>query len=701
VPLSLAEVLVELVVLFAITFPTGATVLRLAERFFGRSLQISLLERLLVSFYVVGGLLFLIASIPVPWYGLPAICLLLLTGGAGYAILAIRDRGVGLRSVARWTFHPVGIALVLGTLALLFVEASATWNLPLSNSYDGSMISLWSNLTIANHTLPWTLAPYANWGVTYPLSTTVWMTVPALLFGWPISQVPLLLSPLFLSLTIPAAYCLGTRMASPARSEARDLGLLFAAFFGLVASWPRLFVGGSYDFAFAMPLLLVMFGWARPFVEGAMRPWKEVVGFGLLVGVLAALNVAAAQFFVLVLIGFVVVFRSSSAGSLGSWFGRMAVIAGTGLLFLVRSVLGLVVWFSYPGHVLQETGSAPYVPPPIGYALSQRLVMGEIDPFVRWKAKLTPFPFLALELQVLLVVGLVVLVLCLVVRNDRIRSMIPIRATQTIGLGMLVALLFTSFLLVPLVPGSPISSIEWASSLDEVSVILFTFFGLVALLPLAVTVKWFDLRRQVAGPVPTEFAPSSSRPRRWMSRAAGDGVRARYGWFVPVVLVLVVAVPLGSGVVATVWEVPGYLQTKTLSTGNATAQDVDALQWAGTNLAPCSRVLVAPGSAGQFLPEFAKVGLVYPMLPVPVNLSYITVVGDLVRGTYNASARSALLSLDISEILGTGETFGGYPPFNLTQLLQTPAPDFKVLFAEGDASILEFLPVAQQLDCAA
>lgn len=699
VPLSSGDVVVELAILFLASLPTGGTILRLSERFLGRRLKITLLERALVSFYFTGGVLFLLASVPVAWYGSLAIVVLLSTGVAGYGIISVRDRGSNLRSVIEFIRAPVGLSIVLGTLALMVIETGAIWGIPLSNPYDGSMSAIWVNLTISGRSLPWTLAPYANWGVAYPLSTTIWMSVPVLLFGWSSSQTPLLLSPLFLSLTIPAAYCLGDRLASHGTLESRFFAPLCAAFFGLVASWPRLWVGGSYDFGFAFPLLLLMLGWARPFVEGRLRPWRDVVGFGCLLGILAALNAAAAQFLVLTLIGFMLAFRLPSAGGIVGWLVRIAASAATGLLFVIRSVVGIAVWYPFPGHVLQDTGNPPYVQPPIGYDFSPRLIAGELNPFVPWKAKLSPVPFLSVELQVLLSIGLVLLGLGLLLRSVRVRRALPLRAAETISAGLIVALLFTAALIVPLLAGAPFSSIEWITSLDEVSIILFTFFGLVAILPMASALMLLGSLRQVKTGNPDGPVPSPIRSRDSTAHSAARWGKSRSSKLFSAVLVLAVTVPLGSGALATVWSVPGYIQEKTLSTGNATLQDVAALQWAGGNLPACSRVLVAPGSAGQFLPEYANVGLVFPMLPVPVNLSYAVLVDDLIQGTYDSSTHSALLTLGITEVMGTGETFGGFPPFNLTGVLQSPSPDFKVLFEDGDASILGFLPGAALTGC--
>lgn len=694
---SPAEILVQLVALFCVSLPLGAAVLRVVERVLGRPFSITVVERLVVSFYVAGAVLFVFASIPVPWYGLSSVAFLLAAGAAVYAIFALRDRAGGLLSVARFFRTGLGVSLLLGSLALLSVEILGVWNIPLSDPWDGGMAALWTNLTLARHTLPWTLEPYANWGVTYSLAPEVWMTLPALLFGWPIGAIPLWLTPLFLSLTIPAAYCWGIRLGAPSTREGVLLGPLFAAFFGVLASWPRLFVGGGYDFAFALPLLLLLLGWARPFVEGPARPWKEVFCFGLLGGVLTALSPVAGEFLVLTLVGYWVVFRTSVSGSLASGLARLVLVAVVCGVFLTRSLVGFVAWYSYPGHVLQAAGSPPFGAVRMRYQFSARLVTGELDPFVPWKAKLSPFPVLALELQVLLAIGLILLIAVFLLRSQRIAAVLPRRATETLAAGTVVAFLFTGILVVLLVPRDPLAGAEYLTSLDDASVLLFLFLSLVALLPLASALLTLDRWRLENHPDEPRWPSEDSsvvRPRRARNPAVPRSRRV-----ITAGLVLLIAVPLGSGAVVTAWEVPQYLHTTTLATGNVTSADVDALEWVGANLPPCSRVLVAPGSAGQFLPEYAHVGMVFPMIPVAVNLTYVTLVKELINGMYNASVRSSLLELNITEIFGTGVTFTGYSAFNLTSILRAPAPDFSVEFDEGDASILAFTPGVDALAC--
>jgi hypothetical protein len=690
------EAFAGLVLLFLLPLPLGAALLRLGENLVGRKFRLSVVERALLAFYVTGGALFVLASVPVPWYGLETVLALFGAGIVAYALLCLRDRGAGLRPAIRFVASPLGVGLGLGTLALVALELGAVSNVPLPNAYDGSMNTIWVDLILSGHTAPWTLAPYANWGITYPLSTAVWMTLPPMLFAWPAAQSPLLLPPLFLSLGVPSAYCWGTRLGVPGSREPRMLGPLFAAYFAVLASWPRLFVGGSYDFGFALPLLFLLLAWLRPIVDGALRSYREFALLGVAVGCLTALNAAAAQFFVLALIAYAVTFRVRSLPDLRRWTIGIGIVVAVSLAFVIRTLVAFAAWYGYPGHVLQETGSPPYVAPPIGYSFGPRLVMGELDPFLPWKAKLSPIPGIALELQLLLGVGVILLVLIYLVRSSRVRALVPPRFAGAVTAGTLVALFATSLAVALLVPGSPLVTLEWVTSLDELSTILFVFLGLIALLPIASALLLLDAYRSAQAS--KSLSPSNSTKhgpaRPFRLDAPYPPTRTTV-----VALVLVVAVPFATGAYATVADAPSYILSKTLSTGNATQQDLSALTWAGANLPSCARVLVAPASAAQFLPEYAHVGIVFPMLPVPVNLSYQVAVSDLTAGVYTNVTHAALVSLRVSEVFGTGVTFGAYPAFNLTRLLQDPAPDFQVLYTNGDASILAFLPGAAELAC--
>jgi hypothetical protein len=685
------DTILSLCFLFVSVLPLGTFILRVGERILGRSLGLTLVERVLVAFYSSGAVLFVVASLPLPIYGSPLLIVLLAFGAAAYTAIALRERGQGVRSALTFLLRPVGLALVIGTVGLLILEVLPISQIIFPNTYDGGATTLWINLTVSGHTLPWTLEPYAQWGVVYPLGTTVWMTTPVLLLGWSVISTPVLLLPLFLSLTVPAAFCWGTRLTDSQARGKPYVGLLFAAFFGLVASWPRLLVGGAYDFVLALPLLIVMMGLARPFVEGSPRPWKAVALMGLLVGSLTTLSPAASELFVLLLVASVVAFQKGGGHVVKAWLMRIAVVGTIGAAFAIRSFIGFATWFSYPGHVLSEAGSPPFVSPTSPYPFNLRLVLGELDPFVPWKAKLSPFPYLSLELQVLLAAGIVLVFLVFVAPPFRRLELLPAGLCETTAVGAATAFALTGFLVLTTIPGSPLTPLQAISSLSEASIVLFVFFQVFSLIPIVAAGSLFARRHPA---IQRDF--SSGRGRWPRVKWATGGLRRR-DTIVSIGLVIVIAVPLVSGAYTSAVSVPSLLNGETEKTANVTSFDLDALEWVGAHLPSCSRVLAAPGSAAQFLPEYANVHLVYPMNPQPVNLSYAIVVENLTGGVYSSITRSDLLLLDVTEVFVTGQSSVSYPPFLLSPLVEST--DFRAVFQDGDAAVLNFLPGSSAFAC--
>jgi hypothetical protein len=166
-----------------------------------------------------------------------------------------------------------------------------------------------------------------------------------------------------------------------------------------------------------------------------------------------------------------------------------------------------------------------------------------------------------------------------------------------------------------------------------------------------------------------------------------------------VVAAVTLAVPLGIGTVVTVQQVPSYLGGHLREFSNVSSGDTAALEWSGANLAACSRVLAAPGSAAMFLPLYAHVVLLFPMEPVSVNLSYVRSVAQLTAGTYNSTTRADLLELQVTEVFVTGANSVSYPAFLGAPLLASP--DFRLLFGSGDALVLGFEPGLAATGCAA
>jgi len=689
-PLPDLEVYAGLIALFCLALPAGATVIRMAERFIGRRLALSTVERLLGSFYVTGGLLYVLASIPAPLYGTASVVAVLVVGGAGYLAMAVRERGRGLRSVGRFVVSSAGILLGVASLGLLAIEVVGG-NLVLPNGIDGAVDSLFVNRLLSLHTVPWTLQPYASDGVIYPQGTAIWLSLPVLLFGWPIVTAPVVLPPLFLSLTPAAAFCLGERLRRTEISRIPWQGLTFAGFFTLVASWPRLYVGGSYDFILGMPLFLLTFGLLRPLVQS--RPtWRVSLAFGMFLGMTFALSTTVGSALTLLLIG-QGAWMSVRApeGVLARWVHLLASLA-VAAVFVLRSLVGIALWWAYPGHVMTPNSGPPYSPFAFQSAYGGG-VLTQVDPFSPWKYKVSPFPVLTIELQVLLAIGLALAVVVLAQPRGSLARFLPPDTVALIVFGAVVLLSATVVIALLGAWNSSLSGVQSVTNLWELSILLFMSYSLLALLPLVAGLNYLRDRWGSREPSPPDpnVSPRPRAPRPWRHRSSGPQ------WTV-VAVVGVLAVPLASGMAVSVTDMPGFLQHYLMGQSNGTEDDLLALAWAGMHLPSCSGVLVAPGSAAQFLPEYSSaVKIIYPAYPIPTNLTYYTVVTSLWAATYGPATRAGMLELGVTEVFVTGATTNTYPAFSTVPL--SGSSDFARLFSAGDASVWAFDPGITALEC--
>lgn len=682
---SVPVVFVGLVLLFLLTLPLGATLLRVLEWFLGRTLPLSVLERTLLSFYASGGLFFVAASLPVPIFGLPLVAAALIIGGVAYLVLSSRDRWTGVASVYRFLTSKAGLVVLAASLLLLYLEVTAG-SVLLPNGIDGAMDALFTNLIVTNHSVPWTLEPYARVGVIYPQGAPVWMTLPVFLYGWPVVGSPVVLPPLFLSLTIPAAYALGERLRAIRSRPTQWSGLLFAGFFGLVASWPRLYVAGSYDFIFALPLLLIAIALVRDFWQSYNRSYRHSAAFGVFLGGTLALSAAVGLVLILLTLTYLVLSPSKATQSLRRRISQFVVAVSISAIFVLRSFIGIGLWFGYPGHILTPTGNPPFAPPgPTAYGGW----IAQIDPFQPFKWKVSPIPFLSVEIQVLLVVGVALAGMLNTRWRARVGEWVPRDVGQTIVAGTAVLLGLTSALAFVDAASPSNGLVPGITNLWETSIQLFVFYELLAILPLVAAANYLAMR--IAG----RESPSLTVPRHPSMFTLARGPSSSLPTIAAVALL---AIPLSSGLAGTVVSAPAYLHSYILLQANGTQGDLTALEWAGAHLPSCSRVVVAPGSAASFLPEFGTVRLMYPAMPSPANYSYYLIITDLTEGTYNNATRAALEQIGATEVFITGATTNARPPILATPLLTSA--DFSLLFHAGDAEIFGFDPGIQALNCA-
>lgn len=683
-----------LILLLVLLLPLGGLVVRLGERLIGRRLACSVPERLLLSLYAASGLLIALASSPVPLFYGPIVEALLIVGFVVLPVLWAREGWGPIRSLLGYAATAPAILLSLGTLALLLFEVATAGSPPLPNAFDGATQSLFIHLLLRNHVVAWTLQPYANAGVTYPQGSSVVMALPALLWGWPVVALPAVVPLLFLSLSVPAAYCWGERWVGYGTASGVRAGLVLAAFFGVVASWPRLFVGGSYDFSISLPLVFLLLGWMVPLVERPRWTWSETLAVGMLVGTVGCISAAAGETMLLLLAVALIVMSRPRLRILAEVVPRLALLVCVVVVFALRPIVGMLAWFSYPGHVLSATGSMPYhAPAPlVPTAISYRGVTGALDPFVLWKAKLSPFPYLSLEIAILLAIGLLILATHFASKSVRVDGLSE-RYARWASMYAIVTFVATSFLVVAESPNAVLVGIESVSSLQEESLFLFVGFQLIAAIPILLAADYLATRTPT---LPSSLSPAV--PDRGSRRYPAD--RTRRGGLrraAPAIAVLLLLIPFGSGLGFTLADGPGFLRTQSVQMGDATPGDLAALAWAGENLPDCSRVLVSPGSVGLFLPEYGDVQIVYPMLPTPYNLTYNVSVLALTAGVYNGSVRAALLSLDVTDVFVTGRTSATYAPLQAQPLLGSS--DFSVEFSDGDAYVFAFLPGLAATGC--
>jgi hypothetical protein len=686
---------VGLLVLLVALVPLGSTILRVGERAIGRRFAITVVERSLLSFYAGGAVFFVVGSLPVPLLGAPLVWGAIAIGAASFLGLQWHAHFRPLTSALRWLVSPAGMILSALVLGLLALEVIGTGSFAFGNAFDAGFQSLVLKLIVTNHTVPLTLQPYAPVGVLYPAGTTVWLSLPVLMFDWPIASAPVTVPLLFLALSVVGGYCWGERLSGVGTRRGVTSGLVFAGVMSALASWPRFYIGGSYDFVLAVPLFLLTLGLLPVVAAENPSSGSTPVALGMLFGVSISLSLAAGEALLALAVAFFLVHRVARG-----WAGftrsvrDFAILVGFSLVFIGRSLLGLALWWSYPSHTLAPAGPAPFAPePPLPSFASQ--AVGRLDPFVPWKPRMSPIPALSLELQVLLIAGLVVLGIVFVAPRSLLAQTLPQGWRTSLPAVTVTMFAVCVFLLFADSTSLGASLVGGFSNLDEESILLFWSYQAIGAIPLVLAAELSTARNGGRFETRSDTSVTTTPARLRPARAGSGAGRARAAVWASVV-VLIVA--FGSGSVITAYDAPAYLSGHLEMFANVSSADVAALEWSGAHLPSCSRVLVAPGSAGMYLPLYANVQLLLPMIPPPANLSYYVAVSNLTEGVITGATTGALVELNVTEVLTTGQTSVSYPPFDPEPLRESG--DFETLYADGDAEVFGFLAGISNTGCA-
>ncbi len=656
----------------------GELLRAVAARAIGTWRDVGPIERVVLDVYLGGGLLYLLAAVRLGLFTAPLVAALPIAAALLLLFDAGRrrrrgDPGEGAVRALASLRRPIPLLVIGSALALYVIERGVALPIGTGNTFDASLLTTYTALLLQHGSIPLSFAPYATSSILYPQGTTVWLGWAELTFGLPPARTSLLVTPLFFALAPLSAFALGRRLVGSERA-----GLAFALTLAWLAPWTRDLVGGSNDFVFAFPLVLLLAGFAAPWFRGTVPKLGEAVGLGLLVGYSAALNPVGAEWLLpaVFLAGLWTGLSGTARG--GPWLRAWVAAAAASLLGVVPSLYVLVLGRSSPGFV-PGAAAAP-AGSPTGITGSQFL--GSIDPFL-FRARdfqLSLLPPVRLELALLLALGLALLVL---VRRESAlgRYLGPFRRFAAIGSGVLVALL--GLLWLAATGFGPAVVLSAITSAGEISAWLFTVYVLVAALPLVIA-----LERAAAAPRPEPIGADRPARRSWTPPSdrlcASDPTRR----IVPLAIALLILAP---GVALTPTMLPPALAGLYHDFGNVTASDLELLEYAGAHLPPGARVLVAPGSAALFLPGYAtNIVLLYPLVPgFPyVNASYTVVVNELSNGTLDAAGRVALAVLAVNYIVVTGNSTLLWPAFSATPLLNDPA-SFPLVVRFGDAFLFE------------
>lgn len=620
-------------------------------------------ERLLLDIYLGGAAVYAVAILPLGLFTAATFPVLVTLGAAYLLYRAVRlGRRAAGAAIARAAseYVAIGPALALVAAAALgLLELALAIGVPTGNTYDATQLATYTSLLLQHRSIPTTLAGVGlAIPVVYPQGTSVWMASAQLAFSLPAARTAVLVTPMFFGLAPLGAYALGERWLGNARA-----GAILAVTFVVLATWTRVQVSGSYDFVVAFPLVLLLIALSRSWLVGPVPSWREAIAFGLLAGYAAALNPVGVGWWLLAIpVAAAATIGPRWAGDVRQWFARYAAAILAALVPILPSLIAIAGGFGHLGFAAREPRVGTLAP--VGLTSAQ--IVGYVDPFLfrTNDVALSPFPALRLELVLLLVLGVLLLLLRPAFAGDRSRlTQLAVAAAAATAAWFLVESLASAGV-------RPFDSLAPLSNGAELSEMWFTVLVVVAALPIVLLSEWAPARRS---------SPDSAAVRR-----AG-----RSRWPTPTVALLVALLLFVPGVAVTATQFPSSVQGLYGSFGNVSADDFALLAWAPDHLAPGSRVVVAPGSAAEFLPSYAPgLRILYPMVvgfEYP-NATYRDLIVELTNSTLapNASSDLRVLGAQYIAVTGTNSVLGD--PFSLGPFLADPSA-YPVVFHSGDAYI--------------
>jgi len=627
------------------------------------------IERGVLDLYLGGAAMYLLAALQVGAFVLPVVLGVPVLAGAVVAWRAVRlhrngRAGDGPRRLVGGLADPWALVALASAFGLYLVEITAALPVPTGNTYDSSLLTTYVAELLQRGSLPLTFHPYASPAILYPQGATVWLGWAQLDFGLPAARTALLVTPLFLGIVPLAGFVLGRRLVGSTRA-----GAAFALALAWLGPSTRALVGGSNDFAIALPLVLLLAAQSTVWSSRAVPEVGDVAGFGLLLGYSAAVNVTGAEWLLPALLLLGASARPAFAGRPAAWFGRWGTTVVLALVAGIPSLYVLLEARRAPSTLAGALSAAPGA----SVGITAANWVGSVDPFLFRPndVELSPIPLVRLELAVLLVLGAVALLWW---ATERRRENPWSEFSRWATAAVLTLLLWLGLEVAVGEAGSPLRPLAFISSAAQFSLSLFTVFGLVAAVPIALAL--------------TRLGPGVGTAEARAERPLAPPGAASWRSLLPVAFVVVLVAP---AVALTPTSLSSVLSQTYDDFGNVSAADFAMFDYAAAHFAPGTRVLVAPGSAGEFLPGYARgIVLLFPMAPGATwrNASYAVVVRELTNGTLDRAGRAALAELDVDLVVVTGNNTVLWPAFWVAPLRDAEVgatPTFPVVWNQSDA----------------
>jgi len=649
---------------------TGEAVRVVASRWVPQWRSADPLERGILDVYLGGAFLYLVAALPIGAFTDPVVFGIPILAAGALVLLVARLRRAGNRPAIEATFARLGrpwvLVAIASALGLYLVELAVALPVPTGNTYDASLLTSYTALLLQHHTLPLSFSPYSASMIVYPQGITAWLGWAQISFGLPPARTSLLVTPLFFALAPLSGFVFGRRMFGTERA-----GAVVAIVLAWLGPGTRTLVAGSNDLVVAFPLVLLLAAQSTVWLRGT--PGRgDAIGFGVLLGYSAAINPVGAEWMLPALVVIGLVGRPAFGGATARWLGRWALTLAVSLVAIVPSLYVLVLGRTSP--ILVPGAAGP--PPGSTVGITGATWVGSVDPFLfrGGDVQLSPLASIRIELALLLVLGLLILVA--VGRTSALgRYLGPFRR-WALAAGVTIAA-WLGLLVDAGSDGSPVRVLAYLTSAQELTLWLFSVYALVAAIPLILVVERLAASApRTAAATPPERTPGTPRTRAQTRALASTAV------LLTVAILLVVP-----GIVLTPTSLAPGLGRIYRDFGNVSAGDFALLQAAASDLPAGSRVLVAPGSAAEFLPGYAPdIVLLYPMEPgwAWVNASYTDVVSELTNGTLNALGNASLTALSVEYIAVTMQNTILWPAFSPAPMLADSAK-FHQDFHDADA----------------